>query len=361
MLPTDSDQIWAIYEPGLRRMASGADPQRIAMLGDQPDPKRWRVNGADANWLAGANLTVASNTNIQAAPPDAPGPHRWRRNGSVAIVPVQGVIQPAPNALLRFFGIETTTPDSVASAIQEALDAPDVEAIVLDVDSPGGSVSALPEAVTRIEALRASAKVPIVAMSRYLMASAAYWLAASAAHQVVVSPSSLTGSIGVLTYHIDASALYEMVGLNISIIHAGRYKAELSDTVPLSDEARAHLQAHVDYYYEDFVGSVARSRRMSASAVRDGMADGRVQVAREAVAVGMADRVEDMDALMARLAMPRQRRAILRAEADGEEIADPPEPQPKDDDGAEDQTEEEKETVADAVAAVLEERYGTGH
>lgn len=312
-----------------------------------------------ADWVDTTN-----SANTFAAPPDAPGPHRWRRQGTVAIVPVTGMIMPEPSALLSFFGIMTATPDGIVAGVQDALGAGDIEAIVLDVDSPGGSVSAVPEAAARLEALRASANVPIVAMSRYLMASAAYWLAAAASHQIVVSPSSLTGSIGVLTYHVDASALYEDVGLDISIIHAGQYKAELSDTMPLSNEARAHLQGHVDYYYDEFVGAVARSRRKSVAAVRDGMADGRVQVARDAVTAGMADRAEDMDALMARLAMPRQRRAIMRSETDAEtadfyneqietQIA---EGTPT---AAQDTPEDAKETVADAVAGVLEERNGS--
>ncbi len=337
MIPDLNGQIWSLYEPGVKRSSVA-----------------WASSSTNSSVVSADQL-------------GAPGPRRWHRNGAVAIIPVQGIIYPQSIPFLEMLGV-ITTPATVAGAVRDALGESDVEAIVLDVDSPGGVVSAVPETAARLEALRASATVPIVAMSRYLMASAAYWLAAAAAHQIVVSPSSLTGSIGVLTEHVDASRLYETIGLDISIIHAGQYKAELSDTMPLSDEARAHLQSHVDYYYEEFVGAVARSRRKSPAAVRDGMADGRVQVAREAVSMGMADRAEDMDALMARLAMPRQRRAILRAETDqaeADEIYDQLERQldeaaangpPPDDD-----TEEVKETAADAVAAVLEERYGSGH
>ena len=94
----------------------------------------------------------------------------------------------------------------------------DAKAIVIDVDSPGGSVSGIPEAASRIKALRGIK--PIVAVSNYLNASAAYWLTAQA-DEVVASPSSMTGSIGVFSIHESIARSLDAEGIDVTLIKAG--------------------------------------------------------------------------------------------------------------------------------------------
>lgn len=278
----DLDDLWAVYPPAI-------NSQRI-------------------------------NTSREALPPSAPDDPR-RRRGAVAVIPIYGVLTPRPSMLHMLFGLGALTPDSIVNVVEAAMNDSDVNAIVLDVDSPGGSVAGIPEAADRLSKIRASATKPIIAISNQVMASGAYWLAAAAAHEIVATPSSITGSIGVISSHVDASGFYEQIGINVEFIVAGQYKAESADTGPLSESARAHVQGQVDYFYGLFVSAVARGRGVSNGAVRSTMGEGRVLVADAARDVSMVDRVESMNALIERLQSPRQRARILQAE--GLEIEEP--------------------------------------
>lgn len=244
-----------------------------------------------------------------AALPEAPGKHR--RNGSVALVPLRGIVTARRNAFLELFGLGASS-EGLVQSVSDALMDPEVAAVVLDVESPGGTVAGTPEAATQLAALRASATKPIVAVSDYLSASAAYWLTASAAHELVASPSSLTGSIGVIAAHVDASGAYEQEGINIELIYAGQYKAEGADIAPLTTEARAYVQAQVDVYYDQFVRAVAAGRRTTADVVRANYGRGRVLTAITAKAAGLVDAVDTLAGTIARLQTPQARAVVMR-------------------------------------------------
>jgi signal peptide peptidase SppA len=198
-----------------------------------------------------------------------------------------------------------TSAEAFGASVQAAAADPAVGAILIDVDSPGGAVSLIPE-TAQIVADAALAK-PVVAIANTLMASAAYWLA-SQASEVVITPSGMAGSIGVLAMHADNSARLEQMGVDVSLIHAGQFKAEGNPFQPLTDEARADIQAKVDEFYGMFVDGVAQGRGVAASMVRDGFGQGRVVTAAEAVKAGMADRVATFDQTVEEL--------LVRASAD---------------------------------------------
>lgn len=243
--------------------------------------------------------------------PEAPGKHRWQRSGDIAVISMSGIITGKTYAFLELFGI-TQSSASIASAVRNALADAEVRAVVLDVDSPGGQVFGTIEAAAQLSASRSGASKPIVAVSDHLMASAAYWLASSAAHEIAASPSSMTGSIGVITMHVNAAGLYEQLGLEVELITAGRYKAELLDTAALTDAAREHVQSEVDHYYGLFLDAVARARGTSASAVRSGYGEGRVLTAEAARKAGLVDRVATLQETLARLQSSQARTAVMR-------------------------------------------------
>jgi signal peptide peptidase SppA len=163
-----------------------------------------------------------------------------------------------------------------------------IDAVVLDVDSPGGEVFGVQEAW---DAIRAASKVkPVVAVANAIAASAAYYLA-SAADELLVTPSGMVGSIGVYALHVDVSKALEEIGEKWTFVSAGKYKVEGNPTEPLGDEARGAMQGDVDRYYSDFVQAVARGRKKTFAAVRDGFGEGRMVGARAAVEQGMADAV----------------------------------------------------------------------
>lgn len=217
-------------------------------------------------------------------------PGTTRTLGQIAVIPVYGTIVPRANLMTAYSG--GTSVQQLAANFDAALQNDDVAAIVLDVDSPGGSVSGIEEMAQRIR--RARGTKPIHAVSNFQMASAAYYLG-SQADEVVVSPSAEAGSIGVFMIHTDVSEAAAKVGVKHTIIKAGRYKAEGHPYAPLGEEAQAALQAEVDEFYDLFVGAVAKGRGVKESAVRNGFGEGRCLSAKRAVKEGLADRVATLE------------------------------------------------------------------
>ena len=234
-----------------------------------------------------------------------------QRAEAVAVLPLYGVIAQRADLMTESSG--GTSVERFTARFRELVADPNVGAIVLDVDSPGGTVSGVDELAAEI--YRARGSKPIVAVANSLAASAAYWIA-SAADELVVTPSGEVGSIGVLTAHEDMSAMLETEGVRVSLISAGKYKTEGNPYEPLSDEARAALQVRVDGYYDMFVKAVARNRGVSARDVREGYGEGRVVGAVQAKALGMADRVATLDETLARLVKSRRRPGARAEELD---------------------------------------------
>lgn len=217
--------------------------------------------------------------------------------GGIAVLPLWGTIYPRLPADPDFFGF--TSADRFANLFKAALADNSIGAIVIDVNSPGGSVGGVIELANGI--YKARGQKPVVAIANHLAASAAYWIA-TAADELVVTPSGEVGSIGVFAAHLDQSKALEDAGLKVSLISAGKYKTEANPYEPLSEEARANIQARVDDYYDMFTKAVARHRGVNVSDVRGGFGEGRVVGAQEAVKLGMADRVGTLIETIQRLA-----------------------------------------------------------
>lgn len=224
-------------------------------------------------------------------------------NELIAFIPVQGVIlhkihhPPFATATL-----------AIAQAVEEAAANPRVSRIVLDIDSPGGTVTGVPELAATIR--RARAKKPITAIANGLAASAAYWIA-SQASEVVAIPSGEVGSVGVFVLHLDQSGFLNQIGLKATFIKAGKHKAEGNSLEPLSDEAKAHIQRQVDATYREFLGAVAAGRGVSVSTVEADYGQGRTLLARDALKAGMIDRVATIPDALSRTPATRGARAQI--------------------------------------------------
>lgn len=219
-----------------------------------------------------------------------------RTAGPVAVIRVLGGISHRDTFWSSYFG---TTVERFKGQFRAALNDDSVTAILLDVDSPGGTVDGVPELGAEI--FKSRGRKPIVAVSNTLMCSAAYWLAAQC-DEVYVSPSSETGSIGVWTLHEDVSQMLEQMGITLSLIFAGEHKVDGNPFQPLSEDARADLQKSVDDVHADFLAAVARGRGASVAAVRKTYGQGRVYNAKDAVVLGLADKVATCDEVFAKLA-----------------------------------------------------------
>lgn len=222
-----------------------------------------------------------------------------QRAGAVAVIPVYGVITPKADMFTDMSG--GTSIDRLRGVFHSALADESVSAIVLDVDSPGGQVDLVPELASEIRGARGTK--PILAVANTLAASAAYWIAAQA-DELYVTQSGEVGSIGVFAAHDDISGALEKAGVKTTLISAGKYKVEANPFEPLSEEARAAIQARVDDAYRMFVHDVAKGRGVPVDTVRSGFGEGRVVVAREAVSEGMVDGIATLDEVVARAARP---------------------------------------------------------
>lgn len=223
---------------------------------------------------------------------------RQSRSGAVAVLRLGGVIMHRAEQVDDMSGPGGTSSERFGQRFDEAMADASVGAIVIDINSPGGSVFGTVELADKIRAARGAK--PIVAVANAYAASAAYWIATSA-DEIVVTPSGEVGSIGVWTAHEDFSKQYEMMGVKTSLVYAGKYKVEGNPFEPLTEEARAALQVSVDDSYDSFVKHVAKGRGRSVAEVRNGFGEGRMVGAAEAVKLGMADRVDTLDATIARL------------------------------------------------------------
>lgn len=231
-------------------------------------------------------------------------PPTERTEGTVAVLPIFGTIVPRADLFSEFSG--GTSAEVLTRKFRALINDPNVGAIVLDVDSPGGAVSGVEEVASEI--FKARGTKPMIAVANHLAASAAYWIA-TAAEELVVTPSGEVGSIGVFAGHQDISAALEAEGVKISLINAGKFKVEGNPYEPLGEEARAAIQARVDDYYNAFTRDVARHRSVKQSEVKGGFGEGRVVGAKEAVALGMADRVGTLDQVISDLTRRRGQRS----------------------------------------------------
>ena len=205
----------------------------------------------------------------------AASPRRAQNSGGgkVTVIPIVGVISHRASMIAEISGPGAgTSIQKLQEKFRLAVDDPDCRAIVLDVDSPGGSVEGVMELASEIYAGRR--QKPITAVCNSMACSAAYWLA-SAAGEVVITPSGQAGSIGVYMLHQDESEALKKDGIKITIIKAGKYKTEGNPSEPLSEEAYDAFLDKVNDYYGMFVKAVSQHRGASQAAVREGYGQGR--------------------------------------------------------------------------------------
>lgn len=256
------------------------------------DPLRQFADAAGETLLAVEPERLAADSRDSMASPSA----------GIAILPLQGGLTPRG---LSFFGrVIVPGMDSFRAAGDRAAGDPSVGAIVLDVNSPGGTFAGTPETAAAVA--RWAAVKPVIAVVDTLAASAAYFIA-SQATEIVVTPSGEVGSIGVLAVHMDFSQMMENDGVKATIIRSRAGKADANPYEPLTPEALAAIQASVNEADGEFIKAVAKGRKMGPAAVRS-MADAevaRLVSAKRAVELGLADRVATMADVLSAMIKPR--------------------------------------------------------
>ncbi|MBO9641202.1 MAG: S49 family peptidase [Siphonobacter aquaeclarae] len=241
----------------LERLASGKAPFQIR---ERQDPYLVEASGEGGN-LEGSGESVPTADNV-------------------LVLPIIGT-------MTRYGGLCTYGTEHYAQWINEANAEDSIKAIVLELNSPGGQV----DGTEYLGEVVRQSKKPVVAWVAGMAASAAYWVASQAAHVMVESEtSSEVGSIGVLAWHVDASAKYEKDGYKIKIIRAvgSTDKALFNDVEPLSEEVEAQEREALNNIRDKFI-SVVQSGRPAIS-IKE-VETGKMFPGKEAIRLGMADSV----------------------------------------------------------------------
>jgi signal peptide peptidase SppA len=205
----------------------------------------------------------------------------------VAVIPIHGVISRRSSLVSSISQPSGTSIDQLEPMLQEAMDDPNIRAIMLDVDSPGGSVQGIQEFADQIQEARSHK--PVVAHVDGMCASAAYWLA-SQADSIVATRGSQVGGIGVYATVEDSHRQQEAEGVDVHIIRSQRLKGAGSPGTKLDADAQGAIQEQVDAYAELFAESLSRSRAsLDADAIS--RLDGRVLLAANAVEHNLIDGV----------------------------------------------------------------------
>ncbi|MET0473259.1 MAG: signal peptide peptidase SppA [Mycobacterium sp.] len=252
---------------------------RIAELAGAPDVSPDDPDAAPRLYLSRyARATASGGT------PSLPG---RKSKPTIAVVTLAGpIVSGRGGRQLSPLGTSSAGGDTIAAALREAAADDDVSAVVLRVDSPGGSVTGSETIWREVVRLREAGK-PVVASMGAVAASGGYYVS-MAADAIVANAGTLTGSIGVFTGKLVARDLKERLGIGSDSLRTNANANAWSADEPFTDEQRTHIEAETDLIYADFVQRVAEGRNMTVEAV-DTVARGRVWTGADALARGLVD------------------------------------------------------------------------
>jgi signal peptide peptidase SppA len=209
-------------------------------------------------------------------------PRSYKIVNGTAVIPARGALISCDIPYWFYFG--DVSYEALAATVEHAVANPEVERVLLRINSPGGTVTGCAAAAARIDKAAGGDK-PVWAHCS-MADSAAYWLAAATNH-IVVDPTGEAGSIGVITTHVDMSKMLEEWGIKVTHIYSGSHKADGSPYAPLSESALERMQADIDQLRGLFVDAVAQYRGLAADTVR--ATEALTFIGARAVAEGLAD------------------------------------------------------------------------
>lgn len=235
------------------------------------------------------------------------------REKAIGILPIHGILEARTTFLGQMLGM--TSYESIQRGFDSLLNDDSVSSIVMDFMTPGGMAYLCQETANKI--YQARGRKPIISVINPLAASGGIWLA-SAADRIVITPSGDTGSVGVISEHVDISKALETNGQTVTTIRSTNapFKGEQTDSEPLSAEAKANLQARADAIHTQFAGDLAKFRGVSVEHVNERFGKGRVVNAEVALANKMVDRIDTLQGVITKLASGRIRIASTAVQDD---------------------------------------------
>ena len=213
---------------------------------------------------------------------------------TVGVIEIAGTLTKRGSSLSRASSLV-----ALQRAVRTAARDPDIDAILLRIDSPGGTVAGTQELAAEVK--RASEAKPVYAYVDDLAASAAYWIASQTERIYANTPTAIVGSIGTFVGLYDYSAYAAKEGIRAVVIKAGALKAAGFPGTEITDEQKAYWQEIVDQTQEQFTAGVAAGRGRAVDEVREKWVTGRVYMAQESVAMGLIDGVKSFEAVISEL------------------------------------------------------------
>ena len=218
-------------------------------------------------------------------------------NKGVAVIPIVGSMSHRSTGIEAMSGM--TSYSTLQRQFEAAFNDPNVGSILMDIDSPGGSVAGAFD--FRDYLMSKKGTKPVYALARDAMCSAAY-LIGSTADKVYATQTARVGSIGVVAMHTDASGKMEKEGLKPTFISAGKFKTAGNPYEKLEGEKLKYLQDSVDESYDMFINAVADARGIDKKAIRD--TEARVYGGKKAVEIGLADGIRTYESVIAEMSAP---------------------------------------------------------
>ena len=202
-------------------------------------------------------------------------------NDRIALINMRGLISSSiPGS------VGETMVDDMRAALEQASEDEHVKAIILEIDSPGGEVTASDQIYN--EVVRARARKPVVVYMDSLAASGGYYISCGGSH-LMASETTITGSIGVIIQTLNYEQLFNKVGLASVVFKSGKFKDLLNGARPMTPEERDYVQDFVMKTYDKFLSVVATERKLPADMLRNTIADGRILSGKDAVAAKLID------------------------------------------------------------------------
>ena len=209
-------------------------------------------------------------------------------NDKIALIPLRGIISSGIDG-----DVGASMVDDLRIALEQAREDDNVRAVVLEIDSPGGEVTASDTIYDAV--VKTREKKPVVVHMGSVAASGGYYVACGGKY-LMASDTTITGSIGVIIQTLNYEQLFNKIGLAAVVFKSGEFKDMLNGARPITPEERALVQGFVMETYDKFLGIVAKERNLPADALRTTVADGRILSGRVALENKLIDglgKIED--------------------------------------------------------------------
>ena len=205
----------------------------------------------------------------------------------IAVIAMRGLISSSIPG-----NVSDSMVDDLRAALQQARDDSRVKAIVLEIDSPGGEVTASDEIYSAV--VKTRARKPVVVYMDSLAASGGYYVSCGGRF-LMANETTITGSIGVIIQTLNYEQLFNKVGLASVVFKSGKFKDMLNGARPITPEERELVQNFIMSTYDKFLGIVAKERNLPADLLRNTIADGRILSGKEALQNKLIDGLGELD------------------------------------------------------------------